>query len=130
MTAGTWIVALSIIGIVAVLAYRVYFNPPLSKQGKIERERYLHLFRYGRTLVYQMSLDQAVMLRLELKSRYRSVGTDNFYGNNAMIQLQSDFTEMTLRVFCPTEELLSKNLWMLMQIKRTIEEAYPNGSYG
>ncbi len=126
---GTWIIIMLIVGLILIIAYRIYFSPSLSKQGKLQRERYLQWFRFGRTLVFQMSLDQMLMLRLELKKLFRCASSNKFYGTNTMIHLQTNLSEVSLRIFCPTEDLLSKNLWILMQIKRKIEEVLPYSAY-
>lgn len=115
-----WIIALLIAGIIGIILFRFYYNPPISHIAKQQRKNYLRRFQFGKTLIYQMTENQVIQLREQLNKYYLNAGSGCYYGNRVMIYLEVSTPQVTISLFNPTEDDLVRHTYKLMQIKNKL----------
>jgi len=112
-----WLIVLLIVGIVVLIAYRVYSVPPLSATAKQQRDQYLRAFQHEKTLVYQMSAAYHSTFLNQLRQRYFDAGTGCFYGTDLMIHVLYETSQVTIHLFCSNPQDLPRHTWNLIQLK-------------
>ncbi|MHA1359349.1 MAG: hypothetical protein ACTSRC_14645 [Candidatus Helarchaeota archaeon] len=111
-----WLIALAIIGIIGILAYRFYYTPPLSHIAEKQQVSYLTHLRYHRRLVYQISQIEVINLLDKLEKAYSSAGHGVYYGQGLMMHLKHIPPQLTISFFSPTEDDLARHIWQLQQM--------------
>lgn len=111
-----WLIALLVIGLLAYVGYRYWQNPPLSRVAKQQRENYIRSLQWEKTFIYRMEPDQLSKLENSLKVKQFHAGDGCFYGQNAIIHLKSQGSQVTLRLFCPTEDDLTRHAWKIARM--------------
>ena len=112
-----WLIALLVVGVIGIIAYRYYLKPPLSTEAKQQQADYRQRFQYGKTLIYQMEAEKFAKFVELLNQGYLNSGSGSFYGSGVMLYLRKALPQVTISIFSATEEDLARHTWQLMQIK-------------
>lgn len=111
-----WLIVLLVIGLLAYVGYRYWQNPPLSRAAKQQKEQYIRSLQWERTFIYRMDADQLTELERSLEIKQFHAGNGSYYGQNAIIHLKVKGSEVTLRLFCPTEDDLTRHAWKIARL--------------
>jgi hypothetical protein len=122
-----WLIVLLIVGIAALIAYRIYCAPPLSATGKQQQDHYLKAFQNEKTLIYQMPATDHTAFLVQLRQHFFDAGAGCFYGNDLIIHVLYEMPQVTIHLFCPNAADLPRHAWRLMQLKSTAGAGAPDG---
>lgn len=125
-----WLVALGIIGVVALVAYRYYVNPPLPKQAKQQRENFINRLQYERILLHHMEAGEQRQLQSLLGKTYLDAGKGCYYGKGVSIFLDIQDPQVAIHIFCASQEDLDRFTWRITQLKSKIGGVVSGTPYG
>ena len=125
-----WLIAVLVIGLIGIIGYRYYTNPPLSRTAKLQKENYIQRFRWGKTLIYQLTPDQQTILVEYLGKHYFNAGSGCFYRNNVVIYLQAVGIRTSIHLFCATEDELTRCTWQLTRLRNHLGGTRNAPTYG
>ena len=115
-----WLIVLGIIGVVALVAYRYYVNPPLPKTAKQQRENFIKRLHNEKILLYHMDMGERQQLQSLLGKTYLDAGKGCYYGKGVSIFLDIQDPQVAIHIFCASMEDLNRFTWRITQLKSKI----------